>query len=392
MGVTRRAALLGLGCAVSFGRVSLALGTGGTGKRFIVVLLRGAMDGMGAVVPYGDPALAGLRGELLPEAVGQPEGMRDLGGFYGLHPALAGLHLMYTQGEALIVHAVASDDRSRSHFEAQDTLELGVSTRTLHSGWLNRAAGLVPVHAAAEPALAVSNITPPLLRGPTPVGRWLPASTQAPPPNFYAQLAAMHAHDSLTGPAIAMGLKERGFNEAALAGTAPPPDKMAFPSLCASAGKLLAAADGPRFAAFELGGWDTHVRQKAALGNALKTLDDGLVALKAGLGAAWAQTTVLVVTEFGRTAHVNGTGGTDHGTAGAAFVLGASVAGGQVRADWPGLGAGKLFENRDLAPTADVRSLAKGLLASHLGLSQTALAQVFPGSAAAAPMAGLLRA
>jgi uncharacterized protein (DUF1501 family) len=168
--------------------------------------------------------------------------------------------------------------------------------------------------------------------------------------------------------------------------------RYAFRTLAEAAGQLLAAPDGPRIAAMEVNGWDTHVAQMARLEAPLHELDAGLGALKTALGPAWRRTTVLVVTEFGRTARVNGDNGTDHGTATVAFVLGGTVAGGRVRADWPGLGGGKLFENRDLAPTVDARSIAKGLLAAQLGLSGDALARVFPGSESASPMGGLLRA
>jgi uncharacterized protein (DUF1501 family) len=288
------------------------------------------------------------------------------------------------------VHAVASDDRSRSHFKAQDSLELGGS-QPISSGWLNRVAGLLPATGDSEAALAVAAVPPLLLRGPTPVGSWLPPFTQRPDPDFYAQLAAMHRRDPVTGPAIAVGLHERGFTDAVLAGMARPPNRMAFPALADAAGRLLAAVDGPRIAALEAEGWDTHAHQAQRLAAALKPLDDGLVALKAGLGEAWAKTAVLVVTEFGRTVRMNGTLGTDHGTATVAFVLGGAVAGGRVAGDWPGLAPSRLFENRDLHPTADVRSVAKGLLAQHLGLDAAALDKVFPGSSLAPPMARLLR-
>jgi uncharacterized protein (DUF1501 family) len=166
----------------------------------------------------------------------------------------------------------------------------------------------------------------------------------------------------------------------------------AFPALAGAAGRMLAAPNGPRVAALEVGGWDTHAAQKNRLHGALEQLDKGLVALKDGLGAAWGHTVVLVVTEFGRTARINGTDGTDHGTATVAFVAGGTVAGGHVRGDWPGLSAGRLLADRDLAPTTDVRAVAKGLLAGHLGLSGSALAAVFPNSAGVSPMGGLLRA
>ena len=390
MRLTRRSALLGLASAVTLGRASLALAAAPTDRRLVVVILRGALDGLAAVGPYGDPQLAAWRAPLLPPEPGQPNGLLDLGGLFGLHPALAGLHDMYAQGDVLPVHAVASSDRSRSHFKAQDSLELG-TTQPISSGWLNRVAGLVPSNGTSESALAVAVMPPMLLRGPTPVGSWLPPFTQNPDPDFYAQLAIMHEHDPLTGPAIAEGLHERGFTEAVLAGMAQPPNRMAFPALAGAAGRLLATADGPRLAALEAEGWDTHAHQAQRLTAALKPLDDGLAALKAGLGDAWAKTAVLVVTEFGRTVRINGTLGTDHGTGTVAFVLGGAVAGGRVAGDWPGLAQSRLFENRDLQPTADVRSVAKGLLAQHLGLDAAALEKVFPGSSLAPPMAGLMR-
>jgi uncharacterized protein (DUF1501 family) len=391
--LTRRSALLGLAGAVTLGRASLALAAAPTERRFVVVILRGALDGLAAVVPYGDPDLAAWRAKLVPPPPGQTGGVYDLGGFFGLHPALPGLHAMYAGGDLLILHAVAGGDRSRSHFLAQDALELG-GPYGITSGWLNRATGLVPSHARAEAALAVGTSVPLLLRGPTPVGSWAPQGPQPGTAEFYATLAAMHARDPATGSAIQVALKERGFTAAALAGVAEPPanSRMAFPALCASAARLLAATDGPRFAAMELGGWDTHANQAQRLPSVLKQLDDGLVALRAGLGEAWRQTAVLVVTEFGRTVRENGTFGTDHGTGTVAFVLGGNVAGGRVAGNWPGLAQHRLFENRDLQPTTDVRAVAKGVLAQHIGLDAAALAKVFPDSQMVPAARGLLRA
>ncbi len=401
MQLTRRSALLGLGSAVSLvgvaGRASLALAAAPTEQRFVVVILRGAMDGLSVVVPYGDPALRDLRGALVPPLPGQPSGLRDLGGFYGLHPALANLHTMYQAGELLAVHAAAGPYRSRSHFEAQDYLESGADHR-LTSGWLNRAVAALPP-APASPtgrALAVGVTVPLLLRGAATVASWAPHGFATPAPELYARIAEVNRDDRLTGPAITEGLQARGFASEVMTGEgtqgeAGGRDRYAFPALAEAAGRLLAAADGPRIAAMEVNGWDTHVAQVPRLEQPLRGLDAGLGALKTALGPAWRRTAVLVVTEFGRTARVNGDKGTDHGTATVAFVLGGAVVGGRVRADWPGLGPGKLFENRDLAPTADVRAVAKGLLAGHLGLSGEALALVFPGSESATAMRGLLR-
>jgi len=394
MRLTRRAALLGLTTAISFGRHALALGHAATDKRFVVVIQRGAMDGLSAVVPYGDPALAGHRGELLLGEVGQPGGMLDLGGFYGLHPSLAGMHEMYQAGQMLPVHAVAGPYRVRSHFEAQDLLEYGAD-HSMTSGWLNRVAALLPASGgASETALAVGATVPLVLRGPSQVASWLPKGFSQPEADLYQRIAALHAHDPITGPAIRNGLAERGFTDGALSGMAggTPQERYSFKALSASAGRLLAAPDGPRLAALEIGGWDTHTAQKNRLVGPLKQLDEGMVALKDAMGEAWQHTVVLVMTEFGRTVRVNGTGGTDHGTGTVAFVMGGRVAGGRVQANWPGLAPGNLFENRDLQPTADLRSVTKGLLARHFGLEARALNTVFPDSAQASAMQGLLRA
>jgi uncharacterized protein (DUF1501 family) len=291
-----------------------------------------------------------------------------------------------------VVHAVAASYRVRSHFEAQDYLESGTDHR-MTSGWLNRAVAALPPAGDGQPegdALAVGVLVPLLLRGPARVSNWAPHGFTQPAPDLYATIAALNHTDPVTGPAIAEGLRARGFSAAVMAGDEPA-DKNAFATLAGSAGEMLRAPDGPRVAALEIGGWDTHTAQVNRLSRPLKQLDAGLVALKTGLGPAWAQTAVLVMTEFGRTARVNGTNGTDHGTGTVAFVLGGAVAGGAIKATWPGLGSGQLFENRDLAPTTDLRAVAKGMLASHLGLNADALGQVFPNSDAAGPMPGLNR-
>lgn len=377
MNISRRTALLGLGSVASLGGAKLALATAPSDKRLIVVIQRGAMDGMAAVVPHGDPAYVAVRGAA-------PDGLLDLGGFYGLHSALAGMHAMYKSHEMLPIHAVAGPYRVRSHFEAQDYLESGADHR-MTSGWLNRAVG-----AMGGNAMAVGVSVPLILRGSAQVANWAPHGTTVPSPDLYATIAALNQSDPVIGPAIAAGLKERGFSNRTLMDQNPEGNRNAFPALAAAAGAMLKAPDGPRIAAMEIGGWDTHTAQANRLVGPLKQLDEGMVALKTALGDEWKRTVVLIMTEFGRTARINGTGGTDHGTGGVAFVLGGAVHGGRVQAEWPGLGEGRLFENRDLAPTADLRAVAKGLLASHLGLTAPALEQVFPGGSGVAPMRGLV--
>jgi uncharacterized protein (DUF1501 family) len=392
MNITRRTALLGLTTAFGIGRTTLALADAPTDKRLVVIILRGALDGMAAVVPYGDPGLAALRGEIVPPAPGQPDGLLDMGGFFGLHPAMVGLYTMYKAHEALAVHAVAGSYRVRSHFEAQDYLESGADHR-MTSGWLNRVVAAMPAPKTPRPegeALAVGVSIPLLLRGPAQVANWAPHGFSQPAPDLYATIAELNQGDPVTGPAIAQGLKARGFSASVMDGEPDPKDRNAFPALARSAGEMLQAAAGPRIAALEIGGWDTHTAQANRLKAPLMQLDAGLVALKTGLGPAWTQTAVLVMTEFGRTARVNGTKGTDHGTGTVAFVLGGAVAGGHVKGTWPGLGAGKLFEDRDLAPTTDLRAVALGILGPHLGLDTAALGRVFPGSGSVGAMHGLI--
>lgn len=386
--IARRSLLLGLS-ALSMGGARLALaGTPGE-ARMVVVLLRGALDGLAAVQPYADPAFADLRGPLAAPPPGAEGGLLDLGGRFGLHPALVRLHAMYRDGDALILHAVAGHWRSRSHFDAQDFLESGAGQR-LHSGWLNRALGAMPDANHARRGLAVGVDVPLLLRGPVRVGSYAPPGQAAVENDTLARLAALHQTDPVLGPAFAEGLRARGFSAAVLAGLTPAPgNRNGFVALAGAAGRLLAAPDGPRVAAMELGGWDTHAGQVPRLAAVLAELDAGLAALREGLGETWRRTAVLVATEFGRTVRVNGTAGTDHGTGGVAFLLGGAVAGGRVAGDWPGLS--ELFENRDLAPTTDLRAIAKALLAGHLRLPAAAVAQAFPGSEAVAPMRGVLR-
>ena len=396
--ISRRSALLGLGAAFSLGRASMALASAPTDARFVVVMMRGALDGMAAVVPYGDPALASLRPELIPAAVGAPDGMADLGGFFGLHPAMPQMAAMYRAGELLPVHAVAGHYRSRSHFEAQDYMESGADQR-MSSGWLNRAVLAMAKPPGPEAAVTIGVTTPLLMRGPAEVGAWAPlGALREPDPDLFARIAMLNAADPVTGPALREGLRDRGQSSAALtasadgmAGAAPVKNAYAFRALAGAAGKLLASPTGPRVAALELGGWDTHADQMRRLADPLGELDAGLAALKDGLGDAWGKTAVLVMTEFGRTARVNGTRGTDHGTGTVAFIAGGRVAGGRVLANWPGLSSGNLLDNRDLQPTADLRCLAKGLLIQHLGLPPAAMASVFPGSEEAAARSGLVR-
>lgn len=436
MNLTRRATLLGLSLTATLGNVRFALADAPGQKRFIVVLQRGAMDGMSALVPYGDANLASLRPDLIPPAPGQPGGMFDLGGFYGLSPNFPNLAAMYQSGELLPFHAVAGPYRTRSHFEAQDLLQLGTDQSGITSGWLNRVLAELPQNNGPL-GLNVGIGTPLLLQGPVRIASYAPEHFAEPSPDLMARIAALNAQDPLLSQAIAEGVQAASFDKSVIGSAAPVPaapaatDAMSvpgsgagmsqnggaamaaggnimsddrarvpgdvpktpggFPALATQVGQLLAAEGGPRLAVFQLEGWDTHGNQVNGLKKPMTGLDAGLLNLKTALGPAWAQSCVLVITEFGRTARMNGTRGTDHGTAAAAFALGGAVKGGRVVATWPGLGDSQLFQSRDLAPTLDIRAVAKGALAQHLGLSHAALARVFPGSGDASPLSGIIR-
>ncbi len=389
----RRAALFGLAAAMTLPRARVAFADAPGDARLIVVLLRGGLDGLFAVQPYAEPNFAELRGPLALPEPGQEGGLLDLGGRFGLHPRMANLHAMYAGNEALVLQAVAGNWRTRSHFDAQDMLESGADQR-LASGWLNRALSAIPARRGAQHnGIAVGTDMPLLMRGPTPVSNYAPRGTATPPPDLFARVAELNASDPLTGPAMAEGMRVRGYAVTTLGADAAvrPAPGGAFRALALSAARLLAQADGPRVATFDLAGWDTHAQQVNRLNGPLFQLDEGLGAMKEALGPHWRRTAVLVVTEFGRTVRVNGTMGTDHGTGGVAFVLGGAVIGGRVAGDWPGLAERNLLQNRDLAPTTDLRSVAKGLLRDHLKLPPQAVARAFPGSDATAPMGRLIR-
>lgn len=384
----------------------LALAAPATGEaRFVLVILRGGMDGLGAVPAIGDPAYAAARGELAID----PAAALRLTGDFALSPALGGWDGPYKSGELAIVHAVASAYRERSHFDAQDLLEGGAAVpHGSDSGWLNRTLAALPQSEGSDRrlGLALGTSIPLVLRGKQPVASWEPDRSPDSPPELIATLAKLYEGDALLGPALRDGFRINARNAALLGDAAMndvPRGDQAFAKLARLGGKLLAAPDGARIAVLEIGGWDTHAGQVGGaarggdlptgrLARALAQLAEGILALKSGLGDAWRDTVVVMATEFGRTVAANGTGGTDHGTASAMFLAGGRVKGGRVIADWPGLAKAALQDGRDLRPTLDQRAVFKAVLAQHLNLPDAVLnSRVFPDSAAVKPMAGLLR-
>ena len=392
MPTSRRGFLLGSAATLSLAGASLSVQAANTETRFVLIFLRGAMDGLNVVVPYGDGNLKMWRPALVPPEPGQTNGLGDLGGFWGLHPALQTMHALYRAGDLLPIQCVAGPNRSRSHFEAQDMMEIGAEQR-MTSGWLNRIAGLLPASPECDTALAMGIESPLILHGPIPTTTCDPFRTRPNvSPGFYDRLVAMHATDRQTADEIADGLKERRYIDTILSGTGYQGLSPGFPRLARAAAGMLSAPGGPRLAELELDGWDTHTLQQPRLQGALARLDEGIAVLRADLAQVWSRTAIMIVTEFGRTVRVNGTGGTDHGTGTAAFLIGGAIAGGRVLADWPGLSAGQLFEDRDLQPTLDIRAVAKGLVGPLFGLSPAGLATVFPDSDSLTPKTGLLKA
>lgn len=423
--LTRRSALTkaaGLGLSVSFvGRAAFAASDGDRARRKLVIIVcRGGMDGLSVSPPVGDPDYASLRKAIAIAPFDAPNGALKLDDTFGLHPSLKAVHRLALAGQARICPAIATPDRARSHFEAQDVLESGGSlVYGTPSGWLNRTLQALAPTRKVE-ALSVGVEAPLILRGPVHAASWSPGGLQRRDGRLPAILADLYANDPLLGPALASGLQTQTMANAAASlamaqeqaeSPADAMDSMAAmsgkpaaanlggnPQAVRAAGvtvaKFMTAEKGPQIVAISVDNFDTHANQGAAQGllaNRLTYLDNLLDGLADGLGADWNNTVVVAATEFGRTAHVNGTGGTDHGTASTALVLGGALKRRGIIGDWPTLQPAKLFESRDTAPTLDMRSLFKGVLVDHLGVDRRTLdTAIFPDSTSAAPATGVV--
>jgi uncharacterized protein (DUF1501 family) len=355
-----------------------------TERRFVFVIQRGAADGLHTVVPYADPAYASLRREL---AIDPPSAIR-LDGTFALHPSLVEFGRLYASGQALCVHAVASPYRDRSHFDGQNVLESGGSAPyQLRDGWMNRLVALLP-RAGKEP-IAFAPTVPLALRGAAEVTSYAPSALAQPSDDLLQRVQQLYANDEQLHALWSAALDARAM--AAMNGDVRNQQNPA--AIGRLAAGFLAQADGPRLAMIETNGWDTHSAQNGRLANQLKGLDAMIAALHEGLGDAWADTVIVVATEFGRTAAANGTGGTDHGTASAALVAGGAVQGGRVLADWPGLGPGALYEGRDLRPTQDLDALLAGLAAQTFSLDPVRVGRtLFPQMKPGRPLPTLVQA
>jgi len=342
----------------SLGLPRLAFAKADTPKRLLFIIQRGAADGLAILAPTGDPIYRGVRGDFIPDL----QTGAKLDGFFTLHPALAETAKLYGAKQALFVHAVASPYRDRSHFDGQNVLETGgTAAYRVKDGWMNRLLGLLPRDEAK--ALALSSTVPMALRGPHDVSSYAASALPGAPDDLLARVGRLYESDQQLH-----GLWTAAMETRMTAGDPAGGAGQTGAATGALAAKLLAGEGGARIAMIETGGWDTHSGQRGRLNAQLRGLDQLVAALKAGLGQDWANTLVIVATEFGRTVAPNGTGGTDHGTASAAMLLGGAVAGGKIVADWPGLGQGALYEGRDLKPTTDLDALIGAALAQHFGL------------------------
>lgn len=404
--LSRRALLAGSGAFVAWANMPSFARAAGRDPRLLVVILRGAMDGLSAVPAVGDPHYADHR-EHLVVAQGTDGAPRPLDGFFALNAAMPRLHALYGRKQALIVHACATPYRDRSHFDGQNVLESGFPIPGGGTdGWLNRAAAAIPRGARVNPVegLAISTNVPLILRGSAPVLTWTPPQLKQAPSDTAMRLHDLYAH---VDPLLATVFEEGVGLDRLLTGVdmdagdrknAPGyvRGEGAFLPVAEGAARIVVRDDGPRLAVLDLAGWDTHSGQGAAEGRLprmLAALDLALARMTEMLAPVWSDTTILVATEFGRTVGENGNDGTDHGTGTAAFLLGGRVRGGRVVADWPGLRQSDLFDNRDLKPTTDLRAVIKGVLRDQFGLSDAAMAErVFPGSIGVKPMDGLIAA
>ena len=374
-------------------------------KRLVVVFLRGAVDGLSVVVPYSERAYYDQRSSIALARPGQDGGVLDLDGHFGLNPNLAPLMPLWQGGQLAFVQASGSPDPTRSHFDAQDYMESGTPGRKgTPDGWLNRLLGAEPppavqagAHAGVTRGISVGATLPRIWAGPNPVANIANGARATKPqlidrPQVSQAFDALYAGDDAMSRAYRESRQSRAeVNEAMTPAAMEREQKVAdngaplpngFPDDAARLAQLMRRDPNVQIAFIALGGWDTHVNQGGATGqlaNRLQPLGQGLAELATRLGPTFEDTTILVISEFGRTARQNGTGGTDHGHGNVMWALGGNIAGGQVHGRWPGIDTASLNEGRDLAVTTDFRQVLAGVCVHNLGLADHQLTQVFPG-------------
>ena len=364
-----------------------------SGKKLVVIFQRGACDGLNVVVPYAEPNYYAMR----PDIALKEKELLDLNGFFGLHPAMAPLKPLYDAGHLAIVHAAGSPDPTRSHFDAQDYMESGTpGVKATPDGWLNRALQGSPDHAKPSPfrAVALGPQVPRTLQGSVPavaVANLQDFSVGGKGPQPSPVANAFQAMYDQSSDTVLHGTGQETFEAVRMLRSADPAHytpaggasypTTPFGNSMKQTAQLLKANLGVEAAFSDIGGWDTHQNQGAATGQLagrLKEFSEGIAAFWQDMGDAAGDITLVTMSEFGRTAHQNGTGGTDHGHANVMFVLGGSVKGGKVYGMWPGLSNEQLNEGRDLVVTTDFRNVLGEAAYKTLGVRR--LDQVFPGA------------
>ena len=378
----------------SIGAAGWAVAADGGPRRMIVILLRGAVDGLNVVVPYAEDAYYRERRSIAIAPPGKPDGALRLDEHFGLHPALASVMPLWTERSLAFIHAAGSPDPTRSHFDAQLYIENGTPGQSAtKDGWMNRLLLALPGPRSPTEAVSIGPTMPRILAGKAPVATLPLGPEGARPlpidqPEIGSAFDRLYAGDDALGQSYREGRTSRAQLIGALAterqiadNGAPSPT--GFPGRAARLARLIHRDPSVRLAAIGLGGWDTHVNQgdhKGQLAGRLRPLGEGLAALAQGLGEAWRDTIIVVLSEFGRTFRENGNGGTDHGHGNVIWVLGEAVKGGRVYGDWPGLAPTQLYQRRDLAVTTDFRTAIAAMLERHMRLTDRQLDAVLPGA------------
>jgi uncharacterized protein (DUF1501 family) len=407
--LTRRALLKGMMlaggyCLLPLGRRGWALAAPQAVQRhLIVIFMRGAVDGLSIVAPYGEPNYYHLRPTIAIPAPGQNEGLVNLDGFFGLHPSLAGLMPLWQNRNLAFIQASGSPSETRSHFEAQDIMETAMLNSALaKEGWMNSLAQILPDNHDPARALSFGNTLPKIFQGKYDVttvpAELRPLGNMGENPQVEAAFGQLYGtHPELGGlykqavDARAGMMQDLQKEMQASAQGAPAVD--GFTKQTTQAAEIIRGNPNIQLMFMDVGGWDTHVNQgnaKGQLANKLQKFGEGLAALAANLGPSWNDTTVLIVSEFGRTVAENGNAGTDHGHGNVAWIMGGRVNGGKVWSRWPGLDESRLHEGRDLAVTTDFRSIIGAVVAEQFDLDDQRIAGIIPGYAPDPGMKGII--
>jgi len=382
-------------------------------KRLVVVMLRGAVDGLSVVVPYSEREYYQMRSSIALARPGEDGGVVDLDGHFGMHPALSPLLPLWQQQRLAFVHAAGSPDPPRSHFDAQAYIESGTPGRkSTADGWMNRLLTQLPAPHVSTQAISLGPLLPRILSGHNnvanvPLGRNVGKDIALDKPEVGSVFDKLYSGDDALSVAYQEGRGARSeimANVSSMSDSAKEmraadngaPSPTGFVLDAQQLADLMQNDANVQLAFVALGGWDTHVKQgnaKGQLAGHLQPLALGLSTLAQGLGPILDDTVIIVISEFGRTAHENGNGGTDHGHGNVIWLIGGDVQGGKVHGEWPTLGNGALYQNRDLAVTTDYRSVIAAVLQNHLGLKDAQLAAVLPDAPIhSASLAGLFSA